>query len=58
MHKALQLVEVSSCPSCNDIDTNAAEVRQLLEVSHNSFIFHPELTLYVFFFHLAGFRGD
>ena len=33
MQNALQLVENTSCPSCNDIDPNAPDVRELLEVS-------------------------
>jgi hypothetical protein len=33
MQNALQLVENTSCPSCNDIDPNAPDVRELLEGS-------------------------
>jgi len=33
MHNALHLSENTACPSCNNIDINTADVRQLLEVS-------------------------
>jgi len=33
MENALLLVDNILCPSCNNIDANAADVRQLLEVS-------------------------
>src|ERR1700683_2474952 len=34
MQNALQLVENTACPSCNDIDPYAPDVRELLEVSY------------------------
>jgi hypothetical protein len=33
MQNEIQLVENISCPSCSNIDTDAAEVRRLLDVS-------------------------
>jgi len=33
MHNALHLAENTTCPSCNNVDINATDLRQLLEVS-------------------------
>jgi hypothetical protein len=53
MHNALHLAENTTCPSCNNVDINATDLRQLLEVSSHLFFipFSPEKSeskLYIF----------